>query len=262
MIRRSFLCLALIVVSFVSGHAAEGLPDPCVPAIPTAPYTKTAWPARHQAKLAEKSSRKIDLVFLGDSITECWEKKGKQGGTEAWQTYYAKRNALNLGFSGDRTEHVLWRLQHGEIDRISPKVLVLMIGTNNTGQLDGKQPATATAAGVKAILNEIRTRCPQTKILLLGVLPRSEKGSDALRLHNDQVNDLIKEFGKLPQVTYLDIGSHFLRSQGDGKTLNTGLMPDKLHPWRDGYFVIAKAIEPTLAALLGDTPVSAPAPNP
>ena len=96
-----------------------------------------------------------------------------------WTKYYADRNALNLGFSGDRTENVLWRLQNGEIDGIAPKLAVIMIGTNNTGHRS--DPPEQIAAGVQAILSELQQRLPDTKVLLLAIFPRGADKDDPMR---------------------------------------------------------------------------------
>ena len=136
---------------------------------------------RHEAKLAErKAMGKVDLLMIGDSITHGWEDTGKQ----TWDKYYANRNALNLGFSGDRTEHVIWRFQNGAIDDIDPKLAVIMIGTNNTGHR--QENAEHTAVGIKRIIYELQIRLPETKILLLGIFPRGadrRPDAQAQRLH-------------------------------------------------------------------------------
>ena len=141
---------------------------------------------RHEEKLTQLAAlEKVDLLMIGDSITHSWENTGKQ----TWQQYYGKRKALNLGFSGDRTEHVLWRLDHGELDGCKPKVVVLMIGTNNTGHR--KDPPQAIAAGVKKILERIEAKSPQTKVLLLAIFPRAADKNDPQRMNNDKTNTLL-----------------------------------------------------------------------
>src|SRR5690606_33292921 len=129
-----------------------------------------------------------DLVFIGDSITQGWEGHGK----EVWEKYYGHRNALNLGYSGDRTEHVLWRLMNGELENVDPKLFVLMIGTNNTGHR--QDPPEKTADGIKLILELLQDRKPDAKILFLSVFPRDEKPDGRLRRINDAINARIKDF--------------------------------------------------------------------
>ena len=114
------------------------------------------------------------LVFLGDSITQGWEGAGKA----VWTATWAPLKAANFGIGGDRTEHVLWRLDHGNGDGLKPKLVVLMIGTNNTGHRKAEEPAADTAAGVKAIIDRLHSKFPDTKVLLLGIFPRGEKPDD------------------------------------------------------------------------------------
>ena len=204
---------------------------------------KNWWQERHESKAIEAKKNKWDLIFLGDSITHSWETAGKK----TWNKYYQKRRALNLGFSGDRTEHVLWRLDNGEFEEVQPKVVVLMIGTNNTGHR--KDPPKAIAAGVEKIIERINTKSPTTKILLLAIFPRSEKVSDPQRKNNDRANALIKQLTKKDGVTYLDINERFLLPDG---TLSKEIMPDLLHPKQKGYAIWAEAIEPSLRALLAE----------
>lgn len=166
-------------------------------AVQASPQEAEWWLPRHQQKLLEKSAMgQVDLVFLGDSITQAWEDLGQP----VWQQYYGHRKALNLGFNGDRTEHVLWRLEQGELDGIQPKVVVLLIGTNNTGHR--QDPAEQTAQGIERIVGVLKEKLPHTKILLLGILPRSAKPSQRLRLINEDINRLIKPFADNQQVFF------------------------------------------------------------
>lgn len=208
------------------------------------------WKPRHEQKLEEK--RKLiaagtppQVVFIGDSITQGWEKDGRA----VWERHFAKLNGLALGFGGDRTENVLWRLQHGEIDGIAPKAVVLMIGTNNTGHR-GENPET-TAAGIKRLIDEIRQRLPSTQVLLLAVFPRGEKPDDGLRRLNDQVNQRIKGFADGKAVHFLDINAALLNPNG---TLSKDVMPDLLHPNERGYEIWQRAMAPTLQRLLDKAP--------
>ena len=198
------------------------------------------WMPRHEEKLALKKTNP-EVVFIGDSITQNWEKDG----APVWAANYAKYRALNLGFGGDHTENVLWRLQHGAIDGIAPKVVVLMIGTNNTG--DRQEDPVTTAAGIKAIVGEIRTRLPEAKLLLLAVFPRDEKPGTRLRRINEGVNRLIKKLADDKTIYFLDIGPALLEADG---TLTHEVMPDLLHPSEQGYARWARAMQPKLQELL------------
>ncbi|MFP6876315.1 MAG: sulfatase/phosphatase domain-containing protein [Roseibacillus sp.] len=199
------------------------------------------WNKRHQEKVKQASSGKHDLIIIGDSITHGWENAGKA----TWDTHFAKRKALNLGFSGDRTEHVLWRLNNGELRRQQDaKVVVIMIGTNNTGQK--KQDASETADGVERILSVLRARCPKARVLLLGIFPRDPQPTGKGRKLNDAINERLAKFHDGERVHYLDIGSKFLDEKG---RLTKEIMPDFLHPKEKGYGIWADAIEPKLKEL-------------
>ncbi|MGE9269323.1 MAG: sulfatase/phosphatase domain-containing protein [Verrucomicrobiales bacterium] len=202
------------------------------------------WNGRHEAKRKEALRGDFDLVFLGDSITQGWEGAGK----EVWKEYYGDRKALNLGFSGDRTEHVLWRLLNGELANVDPEVFVLMIGTNNTGHR--KDRPKETAEGVELIVELLQDRCPESKILLLGVFPRDAKPEGPNRVINDQVNEHIQKLADAEEsVHYMDLSDEFLAEDG---TLSKEVMPDLLHPKAKGYGIWAEAMEPKLKELLGE----------
>ena len=201
------------------------------------------WTPRHEKKLAEAQAlgKSAEVVFIGDSITEGWEKSG----APVWQRNYQAMHGLALGFGGDRTENVLWRLQHGEVDAIAPKVAVLMFGTNNTGNRQ-EDPKTI-AAGILRNIDELRRRLPDTKILLLAIFPRGEKPDDQLRQINEKVNAIISGFADNRRVYYLDINREFLTADG---TLSKDIMPDLLHPNEKGYEIWAAAMAPTLNKLM------------
>lgn len=204
------------------------------------------WMPRHEQKLAairamREAGKNPSVVFIGDSITQGWEDAGKA----VWAEHYARYDALDLGFGGDHTENVLWRLQHGEIDGIAPKLTVLMIGTNNTG--DRQDEPTATAAGIRRLIDEIRMRQPASKILLLAIFPRDPKPDGRGRRLNNEINALIRGFADGEVVHFLDIGAALTNPDG---TLSAEVMPDWLHPSERGYRLWAEAMNPTLLRLL------------
>jgi lysophospholipase L1-like esterase len=195
---------------------------------------------RHDEFLKVAKAGNIDLLFLGDSITDGW----RSGGKAIWDKYFAPLKAANFGISGDRTEHVIWRLRNGELEGFQPKVAVVMIGTNN-----GDSPADVSL-GIKTILNDVHDRHPKCKILLLGIFPRSEKATDGARTKNEEVNKLISKFvtfADTRRVAYLDIGAKFLAADG---TLPKDIMPDLLHPNEKGYQIWADAIIDKVKQLL------------
>ena len=214
------------------------------------------WLDRHAGFVADAKKGGVDLLFVGDSITDFWrlESRGKAGraGKAVWDKYYGSRHAANIGISGDRTQHVLWRLQQGEVDGLRPKAVVLMIGTNNTGleadRLTPRNTPAEAAEGVAAVVNELRRRLPEAKILLLAVFPRGHTPDDPQRLQVAAINKVIQGLADGDHVHFLDIGAKFLAPDG---TLSSEIFPDFLHPNEKGYEIWAQAIEPTLAGLLG-----------
>jgi len=206
---------------------------------------------RHEAFLERAKQGNIDLLCLGDSITNGWsgqDKDGK-GPIEVWERHYAPRKAANFGIGGDRTQHVLWRIENGEVDGISPKVAMLMIGTNN----QGVNTSDEIAEGIEAIVKALRTRLPQTKILLLAVFPRGEKPGPA-REKLAAVNKRISKLDDGEMIKYLDIGPKFLNEDG---TISKEIMPDFLHLKRVGYRIWADAVEPTLWSMLDEPALKA-----
>lgn len=211
--------------------------------VPGERFAEDWWKQRHLQKKELASRGGYDLVFLGDSITQGWE----GGGKAIWEEFYGQRKALNLGFSGDRTEHLLWRLLNGELENVDPKLFVIMIGTNNTGHR--QDPPEQTADGIKLILELLRDRKPDAKILLLSVFPRGEQPGDKLRQLNVEINRRLQPLADGERIHWLDLTDSFLAPDG---TLPKDLMPDFLHPQAPGYFIWAKAMEPKLKELLGE----------
>lgn len=213
------------------------------------------WMKRHESFNAISKQGEARLVFLGDSITQGWEGAGK----EVWAKQYAGRKVANFGIGGDRTEHVLWRLGNGNFDGLQPKLIVLMIGTNNTGHVGRPQKelngaiyqcsAEQTAEGVQRIVETLRQKTPTAKILLLGIFPRGATPADAMRQQNEATNARIAKLADGQTVHYLNVGKSFLTADG---TLTKDIMPDLLHLSPKGYQLWADAIEPKVKALLGE----------
>jgi lysophospholipase L1-like esterase len=183
----------------------------------------------------------VGILFVGDSITDGW--RGRNG-SEIFAKYYGALDPLNIGIGGDRTQHVLWRLDHGEVEGISPKVAVLMIGTNNLGANSDDE----IVAGVTKIVKELNEKLPSTKVLLLAIFPRDMKPDTKQRSRIKQINEQLAKLddgGKT--VKYLDIGEKFLDPDG---TLPKEVMPDALHPNAKGYQIWADAMAATLKDLM------------
>lgn len=209
------------------------------------------WVARHEGFVAEGKQGNIAVLFLGDSITDFWRQNNPtKGGKAVWDKYFAPLGAANFGISGDRTQHILWRIGHGELDGIQPKALVLLIGTNNIGMEKDKVTVRNTAEealeGVVAVVNAVRAKLPNTKILLLGIFPRNGK-DDPRRAEIAQINASLAKLHDGKSVYFLDIGPKLLEPDG---TLSTEVMPDLLHPSEKGYEIWAEAIKEPLGQLL------------
>jgi lysophospholipase L1-like esterase len=240
-----------------TGVTVVGVTDPAV--VPKDRLSEGWWAARHKAIVDELPSHTdAQIVLIGDSITNNYDKAQppNEDFQPIWQQYYAPRKALNLGFSGDTTANVLWRLDHGEVEGLHPKVAVLLIGTNNTGFFH--QTAEQTEAGIDAVIADLGRRLPETKILLLGILPT--------RLASKELNFDVNSYlggryagGRDPHVTYLDISVIFYQ----GGSLNDSIFYDpylnppraSLHPNTEGQRRMASAIEPTVARLMGVAPI-------
>jgi len=241
---RCFACLMLSLVLAVPAFADDTATQEPIEALKPVPRGDW-WVKRHEQKLkAIEDADKIDVVFIGDSITHGWEGSGKK----TWEENFSSWSPLNLGYGGDRTEHVLWRFEHGELDGYEPKVAVIMIGTNNTGHR--KEKSEDTAAGVTAIVEKLHEKHPETKVLLLAIFPRGAKTEDQLRKLNDGANAILEKSMKdKDYVTFLNINDVFLTEDG---TLPKEIMPDLLHPKEKGYQLWADAVTPKIKELLGE----------
>lgn len=212
------------------------------------PEQAAHWMRRHEGYVARARQGDIDVLFVGDSITESWSGRG----AAAWERCFARLGAVQFGASGDRTQQVLWRLEHGELDGFSPKVVVLLIGANNLDAGLGDvspTPANTPAqivAGVRAIVGLILRAHLGARILLLGLLPRGEIGS-LYRAAIPEINRDLSAFADGRRIFFLDAGSRFLPADGE---LPLESMPDRLHLSEHGYDLLASAIRPALDPLL------------
>lgn len=247
------LLLLLILLSGISCTSSPEMPwnDPVyeknIPATTAIKRTEPGWNLwipHHENRSKWVTEKKVDLLMVGDSIVFRWSRNGKK----VWEEYYAKRNAVNIGSSGDRTQHMLWHFQNGGLEGMkdrNPKLVLLMIGTNNRGVPEKK--GADTAYGILALLKEIRHQLPESKILLMAIFPRGDKPDNPGRLRNNEINNIIHNYADNKTVFWLDIKEVFLNSDG---TLNKELMPDGLHPDEKGFRAWAEAMEPTIKKLL------------
>ena len=199
------------------------------------------WMARHEQKLQEIKGG-ADIVFLGDSITQNWEAAGK----EVWQQHFGSRKAVNLGFGGDSTQHVLWRLEHGELDNVHPKLVVLLIGTNNARHSEAK-PA-QIAVGVEEIVKRIHVKAPGAKVLLHAIFPRGPDANDPVRKRCEAINSMVGPEAAGMGADFIDIGAKLMNQDG---TVSKDIMPDLLHLSAKGYEIWAAAIKSRINKLVG-----------
>jgi lysophospholipase L1-like esterase len=243
------LAFAVYLVSgWVVASRAADAPIPASPggkvntAVVPVPGGGDTWWARHRAINDRVKQGHVDLIYIGDSIIRSWTWEGQP----VWDHYYAKRNGVVMGMTGDRTERVLWRLQNGNVDGISPKLAIVMIGQNNGPFNTGEE----IGAGVTAIVQTLRQKLPQTKILLLAIFPRGEKPTPE-RGVLAKANEIAAKLADGKNVFYMDVNYLFLRPDG---SIPASLMPDFEHPNREGHRVWAAATEPKIAELMGDAP--------
>ena len=206
---------------------------------PISRFDEIWWMNRHALNVRQARELQPELIFLGDSITEGWLDAGK----DIWNSYDAPRKAMNLGVKGDRIQHVLWRVENGQFDGIRPRVVVLLVGTNNLGEVspDG------IAAGIARVVERLREKLPGTIVLLFALLPRGREPGE-LREQVRRTNEKLGVIVNRDHLQLLDIGDRFTTREG---TIPREVMPDSIHPSALGYRIWAEALEPTLRTLLG-----------
>ncbi|HEV7300669.1 MAG TPA: GDSL-type esterase/lipase family protein [Tepidisphaeraceae bacterium] len=202
----------------------------------------------HERHLQRASEGPVDLLFIGDSITERW---GREGNREIFDEFFGQYKSANFGIGGDHTQHVLWRIEHGALDNIDPKVVVLLIGTNNHAR-----NAQGMTDGVTAVVSAIQKKLPRTRILLIGILPRgSDMTNPTVRARREKIAAVNLELAKLDddeRVEFVDVGDAFIDDAG---LLPKQLMPDLLHPSADGYRVMAEQIKPHVDRMMQAQPL-------
>ena len=264
---------AALMCGMCAADESAALPSPVSAKVQDTRYWagKGYWDRRHAAKLAEIAAgpKEYDFVFLGDSITHNWEgwsdpidvskvtKAYERGelhfpngpGRAVYEEMKKEFRLLNLGVGGDSTQHVLWRLDNGEMDGYRTRGVMLMIGTNNSGKPE------EVASGVKAILAKIAEKQPQAKVLLLPIFPSGAKAGVGRRARNDAVNAIIKGYADGDKVIWCDFNAKMLEPDG---TLTRDMMPDLLHPLEKGYRIWRAAVEPHMRAIVSDFTVAKP----
>jgi N-acetylglucosamine-6-sulfatase len=209
------------------------------------PKINPGFQKRHEGFLAIAKKGDIDVMLMGDSITDGW----RTGGKAVFEKHFAPLKTANFGIGGDTTQGVIWRMDNGELEGYTPKLMMLMIGTNNTGS--GKNVGNSPediAVGIIVIVDKFRAKFPQAKVLLLGVFPRNASPTSAQRIAVNNINKIISRYHDGNFVHYMDIGDKFLDPDG---TLPKTIMPDALHPNLRGYEIWAEAVMPKVYELLG-----------
>lgn len=238
-------CLACLV--FESGAVGAQENNAIVP-VSKLENDSYDWFARHKDVLKVKDTINPEIVMIGDSITHFWggePASNHKNGPKAWDQAFGTRKVLNMGFGWDRTQNVLWRLDNGEFEGLHPKYVVINIGTNNftgTGNARESTPP-EIAEGIKAICERIKTKSPDTKIVLMGVFPRGASAKDQFRPKITALNLLIAEYAKEKNYTFLDIGAKMLQPDG---SIPRDIMGDATHPTEKGYAIWAEALKETL----------------
>jgi len=197
--------------------------------------------ARHRRFLEIARAGNIDLLFVGDSITDRWRRE--DSGLAAFTEHFGGYRTANFGVPADTIQETLWRLQNGQLDGFEAKLIVFMLGTNNINRNRNAD----IAEGNRAIIAEFHRRQPQAKVLLLGVFPRGARADNPYRASVREINARLAMFADHSRVFYMDIGDRFLAADG---TLPTDIMPDRLHPSQQGYRIWAEAIAPKVKELM------------
>jgi len=223
-------------------------PNTAVIPVPQAANMERTFPQKHAANVARAKQGNIDLLFVGDSIMQGWTSDGDWG-KAVYDKYYASQyNVADFGIGYNRTQHVLWQFANGEGEGFQPKVIEYLLGTNNIGNNTDAE----IIAGEKAVIDDMRKRFPDARILMLGIFPRGTP-SDPARKSITAINAALEKMADGQHLFYLDIGKSFLNDDG---TTNDGLKADRLHPSAKGYQAWADAVKPTLDKLLKDAGVS------
>ncbi len=241
-----FLGAIAALLLAMPGHTAEtAKPAPKMRRAEDAGTPAPVNAARQRAFIERSKDKGIGLVFLGDSITDFWLRDDGKHGKPVWDEFYAKYNAANFGVSGEHTEHTLGHIAGGILNGLRPSVVIIMIGTNNIGHIPDERPEWV-AGGIKKIVSTVHEKCPDTKVLLLGIFPRGGKDSRHRR-EIAEINAIISRLDDGKKTRYLDLTPKFLDEKGE---IPKSLMPDGLHPSTAGYRVWAEGMRPLLSQMM------------
>jgi lysophospholipase L1-like esterase len=238
---RGFRRAALTLCSVTPLSALPGALSAQNTALIPAPFQQE----RHEQFLEEARAGAIECLLMGDSITDWW----RRAGGELYGRIFEPLGCANFGIAGDRTQGVLWRMDNGELEGYSPRLMMLMIGTNNlSGRRSTPNTPAEIAMAIATIVAKFRTTFPDAKVLLLGVFPRGAEPTNPYRESIREINELIADLDDGEYVRFMDIGDSFLEPDG---SISEEVMPDGLHPSTRGYEIWAEAVMPTFREMMG-----------
>lgn len=254
-----FYCVAFTKAQQLQPDSTASYVNTAIIPVPKLEEDSYNWWDRHAEVLAIKDSIKPQILLIGDSITHFWggspQRKYPNGelrapnGPESWNKLFSRYRVLNIGFGWDRTQNVLWRLDHGEIDGINPRLVVINIGTNNTSLTPAARRNTAPEIvdGIMAIYARVRIKIPNAKIVVMALFPRESDPGNPRRILINRVNGQLKVLADHQNINLINIGSEMLNPDG---TFLPGMMLDFTHPTDRGYQVWADALKPFINAAI------------
>jgi lysophospholipase L1-like esterase len=216
----------------------------------------------HRQLLAKRTQGKIDVYFEGNSITRRWGATDYPDFLANWKANFTGWNAADFGWGADRIEHMLWRVENGELDGVNPKVVVILAGTNNVGQVPGGDEKIADITrGLRALVDLCRAKAPNATIILTGIFPRNDHPETASEINREiaRINENLSRLADGRTIRYVDISDKLADRNG---TLYAGMTMDGLHPTVKGYQLWADALKPILTQLLGPPAATDQAPPP
>ncbi len=244
---RVLLAAAVLLVvgaAFAKAQITDGPPPKAKPSEAGWGFYKgwaSGWTGLHQKMIARTAQGGVDIMFLGDSLTMLWDKEGKT----VWDARFAPLKAANYGIGGDSTRQVIWRLENGELDNLNPKLVVLMIGTNNIYNDFNSGTDAEIVEGVSKIIALIHTKAPSAKVLLLGVLLRQNA---FFTNRTAALNKALSVYAAQNKIQFLDASAKFLNTEG---TITPALFkPDQVHLTAEGYQILGDTLQPAVTALL------------
>lgn len=239
-------CIALVCVLSLASVLVFAQENNALVPVPKLENDFYDWNKRHADVLKIKDALNPEIVLIGDSITHLWGgvPEDRKNGAKAYEATFGKRAVLNMGFGWDRTQNVLWRLENGEFDNLKPKYVVIHIGTNNfSGTKNARESTPAeVAVAIAEICARVKSKSPDSKIILMAVFPRGGKPTDGYRPKIAALNKLLEEFVKGPGkgITLIDIGPKMLEADG---SISREMMGDGVHPTEKGYAIWGAAVK-------------------